>query len=790
MNILEKPNNKFSTELAEEGEKHEEKVRRLAHEYIDKGWWVFICRPDGEINVEGNPANKEPSHLVPHGYLGATKDKKQMNAWLDKVPNANLAIACEKSDLAVIDVDPRNGGGFREVEDCFILISKTGAEYKVPKTRLVKTGSDGYHLYYSGALKLPSKLDEGIDFKSTGGYVIAPPSIHQTGNTYQLVNDYPIVPFPQELREKTQKKETVSTSEGQKGFHYIAEVLEGSRNTELVRLTGHCTRSGFSTEEAVRLGLSYNKENFKPPLPEIEVRSTIVRACRQYEDNYFKSILPLPIPDDEPLIPVTYEDEEQPIYDFYENYSGSVNGKFVSNSGNQTDSKYNNLSDLGNAKRLAELHGENIKFCEADDSWFIWNGKKWERDETNKVFTYVEDVIKKLHKEASEAKDSSERTQLAYYAIRSESATSAKNLIFWAKSKMPVKVEEFDTDNELINLKNGIFNLQTGELLPHDSKYLMRKLLPFDYKAGAKCPKWLAFLEFTIQDKETIKWLQKALGLSLSGRTGKILPLLFGKKDGGKSTFSETLLRLFGDYGHKTNLDAFSVNALYSDGGDKPNSRLKDLKGARFVVANETKGNQKLDIAMIKDITGGDTINARGVHAREADKFTPTHTFWIYGNHKPAIGGDEDDVWGRVCIIDFKGVFTPDNARPMDIVIGEFLEEASGILNWMIEGYQLWVAEGIKKTNNIEKATNEYRDEEDIFKQFINEECELGDGFVVEKDELIHRFSTYCYNNGEKKATLTKAKITRRLGDMGVSDFGKARSKYVGIRLIEEEGLS
>lgn len=95
---------------------------------------------------------------------------------------------------------------------------------------------------------------------------------------------------------------------------------------------------------------------------------------------------------------------------------------------------------------------------------------------------------------------------------------------------------------------------------------------------------------------------------------------------------------------------------------------------------------------------------------------------------------------------------------------------------------------GIKKPINIEKSTNEYREEEDIFKQFINEKCELGEGFKVSKDEVIRSFRTYCFNYGEKKSTLTKTKITRRLKEMGIGEFGKGKSKYTGIRMIEEEG--
>jgi len=54
------------------------------------------------------------------------------------------------------------------------------------------------------------------------------------------------------------------------------------------------------------------------------------------------------------------------------------------------------------------------------------------------------------------------------------------------------------------------------------------------------------------------------------------------------------------------------------------------------------------------------------------------------------------------------------------------MTEGEGILAWIIKGYQLWVNEGLKKTKAIDNATNEFRNEEDIFKQFLDEEMELG----------------------------------------------------------------
>lgn len=303
---------------AENSESYEEKVRQLAHEYIDKGWFVFICRPHGEINREGKPANKEPHYLVPHGYLGATNDKDQIDKWLDKVPNANLAIACGQSDLAIIDIDPRNGGGFRENELDFSVFSQNGTEYRLPKTRVVKTGGDGYHLYYLGALKLPGKLDDGIDFISDGKYVIAPPSIHKSGNSYQLLNDYTVAQFPKALLEIGKNKDVDETVDTSSGFKYEKVVRQGSRHNEIIKLVGHCTRLNIPINDAIKAAIGYNT-SFCPPLQESEVVETMKDGYDRYRENFINSLFKFPVPEMPPF-DVDELDEPPPPTAYYWEY--------------------------------------------------------------------------------------------------------------------------------------------------------------------------------------------------------------------------------------------------------------------------------------------------------------------------------------------------------------------------------------------------------------------------------------------------------------------------------------
>ncbi|MEV6601358.1 bifunctional DNA primase/polymerase [Actinoplanes sp. NPDC051346] len=153
-------------------------------------------------NCPGCPkAETDPSHdpeacpcLTCHGFYAATTDADRIHTLHTAVPYGMLAIRTGRAaDLAVIDVDPRNGG--------------TVLPDLMPPTRCVRTGSDGWHLYYRHpGVTLAKNLDKrghpGIDIKADGGYVVAPPSIHPgTRRPYRRVGDRPAIEMPPPLVE-------------------------------------------------------------------------------------------------------------------------------------------------------------------------------------------------------------------------------------------------------------------------------------------------------------------------------------------------------------------------------------------------------------------------------------------------------------------------------------------------------------------------------------------------------------------------------------------------------------
>ena len=159
-------------------------VRSTAIAYVDLGWWVLPLWSvsDGRCGCgcTSSRAGKHPHGiLAPHGLLDATQDSLVIVEWPEDV-NIGIRTGME-SGIVVLDVDPRNGG-----DETFAALGD------LPPTATVATGGGGKHLYFRLTQPMASgahKLGQGLDIKADGGYVVAPPSRHKSGQMYRWTRD-------------------------------------------------------------------------------------------------------------------------------------------------------------------------------------------------------------------------------------------------------------------------------------------------------------------------------------------------------------------------------------------------------------------------------------------------------------------------------------------------------------------------------------------------------------------------------------------------------------------------
>lgn len=410
------------------------------------------------------------------------------------------------------------------------------------------------------------------------------------------------------------------------------------------------------------------------------------------------------------------------------------------------------FSDTANATRLAGRCAGIAKYC-GSLGWLIFNGRKWEVDERDRIIEYAKEVARLNVAEAMEEPDEEAREALVDAARKCLQEPRILAMVALAKSdpRVRIVVNQLDLDPWLLNVENGTLDLRTGVLRPHDPEDLIAKIAPVDYDPAAVCPTWDAFLDRIMgHNAGLIRFLQQAVGYALTGDASEqVLFLLYGTGQNGKTTFLETLTDLFCDYWTKMNT-ATLLDEKRSAGSASEDVAL--LAGARLVTAVEIPPGRQLNVSFIKETTGGDTVMARFLY-KPSFRFRPVFKAFLAFNQKPTIRDPTEGAWRRVRLIPFN-VAIPKEER--DRKLPEKLRaELPGILAWAVRGCADWLKNGLSTPPEVIEATATYRVEQDILAGFLADCCVIGDGLEVSTKELGTAYKAWCEASGEEPMSTT-----------------------------------
>jgi putative DNA primase/helicase len=436
------------------------------------------------------------------------------------------------------------------------------------------------------------------------------------------------------------------------------------------------------------------------------------------------------------------------------------------------------LTDTGNAERLIDQYGHLIRFCHPWGVWLHWDGRRWKRDQTGTVRRWSKTVVRSIYGEIPDGATKEERTAIWKHANKSESAAARASMLKLAEAEAGAHIEpdEMDRDPFLLNVLNGTVDLRTGQLRPHDQADTITKLAPVTFDPAAECPTFLAFLDRVLPDLEVRRFLRRMTGYGMTGVTvEQCLAFFYGGGANGKSTFLDTIQDMLGDYAQTA-----APDLLTSRGGDRHPTELADLFGARWVSSIEVDEGKRLAETLVKQMTGGDKMKARFMRT-DFFQWAPTHKLLLAANHKPEIRGTDYAIWRRIRLIPFT-VTIPVEER--DGRLGDKLRaELSGILNWAIEGCLEWQAGGLGVPEVIRTATEEYRQEQDVLGQFIEDRCVVDTQGWASSSVLYKAYGGWCDESGSKAITVQA--FGRRLTERGFStDRGRDGKRiWRGVRL-------
>jgi hypothetical protein len=199
------------------------------------------------------------------------------------------------------------------------------------------------------------------------------------------------------------------------------------------------------------------------------------------------------------------------------------------------------LTDLGNADRLVERHGDDLRHS-STHKYLVWTGCRFERDAQSRVVEFAKETARSIHTEAADEPDPDRQELITKWAIASQRRDRISAMTDLAKSDPAIvcSAEEFDADPFLLNVKNGTLDLRTGELRqPHRRSDLLSRCCPVEYHEDAEAPRWMQFLDEIFDGRhELTAYMQRACGYFLSGDTSeRVVHVLHGPGANGRPSF-------------------------------------------------------------------------------------------------------------------------------------------------------------------------------------------------------------------------------------------------------------
>lgn len=356
---------------------------------------------------------------------------------------------------------------------------------------------------------------------------------------------------------------------------------------------------------------------------------------------------------------------------------------------------------------------------------------------------------------------------------------------------LSIPASAFDADPELLCTPNGVVNLRTGKLMPHDPKYLMTRRTKANYVPGATHEAWTKALQAL--DIPERAWFQRWIGCGLTGYQpddqGGAVPILLGGGANGKSVLMSSIARAFGGYAH------MGAHALLTPDGGKDLLRASAaLRGVRLCYVEELPEGV-LNGNAIKQVSATPTIKGEFKFKPEFT-FAATHSLMVSANVAPRLDECTDAVMRRVTILPFDYRYVPNPSRKGDKLADSNLlreletEEAqAAILAWAVEGAKAYLAADrhvLPATEKMQERKNLWLATADTLAGFfVDMLVEDPDG-MIPWTHLYAAFSAWQRDNGGKTWNMSTFK-NRMMSHRMLSDFKSGKLRTTGMSLYRDE---
>jgi len=343
-----------------------------------------------------------------------------------------------------------------------------------------------------------------------------------------------------------------------------------------------------------------------------------------------------------------------------------------------------------------------------------------------------------------------------------------------------VDAAEFDAHPDLLNVANGVVDLRTGELLPHDPELFLTKITKVTYVPGATSPDWETALEALPPD--VADWMQTRIGQAATGypTPDDILPVSQGGGANGKTTFFGAIQCALGDHAV-----VVPERVLMANPSDHP-TELMTLRGARLALIEETPETRHLSVKRLKDTVGQPVMTARYIR-QDNVTWECTHSLFVTTNYRPRVDEVDHGTWRRLALVRFPYTFTESadiSTNPMARLSMPGLRERlrnggqgqhEAVLDWIVQGARRWYGNDRvlpPPPQCVQDDTADWRAEADVIFCYIKDRLIFEPGLHLLATELYEDFGEWLDQRGHRR--WTDSTFFSRFGEHVLAEAGHA----------------
>ena len=479
------------------------------------------------------------------------------------------------------------------------------------------------------------------------------------------------------------------------------------------------------------------------------------------------------------------------------------------------------MNELGDGILFRELHRGRFVFNKAMDQWMAWAGHHWEIDQMDLAKAAVEDVVgayidetvrvtaemKEVEDDGtaySRLKDLRDNLNKRVWALRSTRRRS--NCLMMAHTcdgGLAIRGDEIDQNQWLLACSNCVIDLRTGKTRDGRPEDYVLKASGVEWR-GIDAPreKWVEFMHLIFEEDKlgpeeehpVSDFMQRLLGYAILGSDMlHIFPVWTGIGRNGKGTIVKVMCHIMGQMADTLRPEMLLDQGRSANAGG-PTPHIISLRGLRMAFASETNEGCKISAAEVKRLTGGDKLKARSPHDKYEVSFDPTHTLFLLTNVLPHAPADDFALWERTLVVNFPLSFVnrdpeKENERRADLELFEKLvEQAPGILAWLVEGCLMWQRHGLNPPPKVLVEVKDYKDNEDNIGAFVDYCCYIDEKAWVGATQLYDVFYEWWQRFISKNPIKQK-----KFGMMMRKRFSAEKVggvyRYFGIGILEQDRL-